>query len=130
MDIFTVAALGIVGAILSVTIKGLHPEIAITISLATAVVILIYISDNLRTVIAEFADIISKSGINTQYFQIALKACLVAYITQFASHICRDAGENAIATKVELAGKLSVVVMTVPVMSGFLDAINNLLNKI
>ena len=130
MDIFAVAALGITGALLAVTIKNTRPELAVAVSLATGVILLFYIFDALSGVVSEFSSIIERTGIDGNYFKIALKACVIAYVTQFAAELCRDAGENAVATKVELCGKVSVVVLCVPVISGFLDAMGGLLDKV
>ena len=84
MDIFTVMAFGIVGAILSITIKNIRPEIGILISLATGICLFLYISKGMDEIFSGFLDIVKNSGIDFKYYEIALKACIIAYITQFA----------------------------------------------
>lgn len=130
MDIFKIAVIGIVGALLALSLKSIRPEIAILISLATGIVILVDISTSLATVFKALGSIAEANGINAQYFKIAIKACIIAYITQFSSQLCKDAGESAIGVKIEFAGKISIVVMALPVVSGFLEAISDLLNRI
>ena len=130
MNIFSIAAIGIIGAILSVTIKQTRPELSLMTSLATGIVLLLYISDSLGGVINQFSRIIEKSGVNEEYFMIAIKACAIAYITEFASALCKDAGENAIAVKTEFAGKITILFLSLPIILSFLSSISELLDKI
>ncbi len=130
MDIFSIVAIGIIGAILSVTIKSTRPELALMISLTTGIVLLLYTSNTLGDVINQFGQIVSKSGVDEGYFKIALKSCAVAYITEFASALCKDAGENAIAVKTEFAGKITILFLSLPIILSFLTSISDLLDKI
>ncbi|MBQ3037909.1 MAG: stage III sporulation protein AD [Clostridia bacterium] len=130
MDIFAVCALGVVGMLLAVMIKKTRPEMAIAISLITGICVIFYITDGLTEIFSGFYEIVQRSGINEEYFRVAVKVCIIAYITQFASELCKDAGEGAIAVKVELAGKVSIVVMSMPVISGFLQAMGGLLTGV
>ncbi len=130
MDIFSVAAIGIIGAILSVTIKQTRPELSIMTSLATGVLLLLYTSNSLGNIINQFGEIVSKSGINEEYFKIAIKSCAIAYVTEFASALCKDAGENAIAVKTEFAGKITILILSLPIILSFLSSISALLDKI
>ena len=128
MNIFTIIAIGIIGSHLSITIKSYRPEYGLITGIVTGVIILSLATDNVFKVIEELREIISKTGIDTKYFKITLKVIGISYITQFASEICKDAGENAISSKIEAAGKICVMLLTVPVISGFLNMIINILD--
>ena len=130
MNIFSIASIGIIGAILSVTIKQTRPELSLMTSLATGIVLLLYISNSLSGVINQFGQIIEKSGVSEEYFTIAIKACAIAYITEFASALCKDAGENAIAVKTEFAGKITILFLSLPIILRLLSSISALLDKI
>ncbi len=130
MNIFALAALGIIGALLAIMLKNTRPELALLVSLATCILILLYAIKGLGNVFDQLTYIIEKSGINEKYFEIAVKACIIAYITQFASELCKDAGEGAIAVKLEMAGKISIVILAMPVISGFINIISELLDKV
>ncbi len=130
MDIFSIAAIGIIGAILCVIIKETRPELAIMVSLATGIILFTYTSSALGDVLNQFGEIVSKSGVDNNYFKLAIKACAIAYITEFASALCKDAGENAIAVKTEFAGKITIVFLSLPVILSFLSSISDLLDKI
>ena len=47
------------------------------------------------------------------YFQL-LKMLGVAYVAEFASNICRDAGQQSVAGMIELFAKISIVVLSIP----------------
>lgn len=130
MNIFGVISLGLIGAVLALTIKSTRPEMAILVTLATGIAIITVVAKDIIGVFKEINNIINQSGVNAKYFEIAIKASIIAYITQFASEMCKDAGEGAIAVKIEFAGKLSILVLSIPVISAFLNSISALLDRI
>ncbi len=130
MDIFMIAAFGICGALLCVTLKSIRPEFATLTSLCIGAVIIFYVSEELSGIMEELFEIVRKYNINGDYFSVALKACAIAYITQFAKELCADAGENAIGLKLELCGKISIILISMPVVSEFLETVGNLLDKV
>ena len=60
------------------------------------------------------------------YFSIVLKVIGIAYLTQFGSQLCADAGESAIAAKIELAGKVLMMTAAAPVLTGLLEMVMGL----
>lgn len=130
MNIFEIIAIGVIGALLSVTLKSYRPEYGLMTGIVTGILIILLTTKNFITVINEIGQIVNKTGINTEYFKITLKVIGISYITQFAAEVCKDAGENAIAAKVDAAGKICVMLLTVPVISGFLNMIINMLNAL
>ena len=130
MEIFKITAVALVGMILAITVKNIRPEIAVLVSLATGVYIFFYCVGGLQEVFSSLYKIIKKAGVDTRYIEISIKACVIAYITQFSAELCRDSRENAIALKLELAGKISILLISMPVISAFLDAVGNLLDSI
>lgn len=121
MDIFKITALGICGGITALFLKNYKSEYAVLISLVTAAIILLYVSDSIAFLSEEMRVLSEKSGLDMIYFKIVIKAVGVAYITQFAAELLRDAGEGAIASKIELAGKVCILTFTMPVITGFLE---------
>ena len=118
------------GALLSVTLKSYRPEYGLMTGIATGILIILLTTNNFINVINEIGKIVNKTGINTEYFKITLKVIGISYITQFAVEVCKDAGENAIAAKVDADGKICVMLLTIPVISGFLNMIINMLNAL
>lgn len=129
METFKIAAIGIVSALLAITLKKNHPELSASIGIACGVIIFSSIAGSFFSIIDEFRFIIEKSGLSPVYFKTILKISGIAYITKFASEICRDSGENAIASKIEFGGKISILALTIPIIGDFLNLITETLSS-
>ena len=127
MDIFRIALIGICGVIISSVVKGYKPEFAIYIIIATVMVIFIMIIYKLSYVFEFLGDIYNQISYGRNFFPIILKVLAVAYIADFTAQICKDAGESAIAGKVELVGKVMIFYLAMPVMVAVLELINRML---
>lgn len=127
MDIFKIIGVGLIGGILSMTVKQYKKEYALLVALATVTVILFF---TLETAISQISLITEKSGVDTRYFTAVMKVVGVAYITQFGAEILRDGGEGAIALKVELAGKVFILGLTLPIVTEFLEVCVNALSAV
>ena len=127
MDITVIIGIGIVGALLSVMVKSYRPELSLCISLATGILIFLYSLEGLSTVISEIQNMCENSGVNTDFFEVAIKVIAIAYVTEFASETAKDSGENAIAKKLEFAGKTVVLVIMMPIVRNLIDVIINTL---
>lgn len=121
MDIFKIVGIAFVGGLLSLFLRGYKKEFALVCSIVTALIILIAISDTVIAVLDVLFSITQKSGVDKVYFEIIIKVVGIAYITQYGGELLKDSGENAIAQKVYLAGKLSILYVTIPVVKGFLE---------
>ncbi|MBU2700932.1 stage III sporulation protein AD [Sporomusaceae bacterium BoRhaA] len=127
MDIIQVVGLGFVVTLLSLIIKSQKPELAVQLSLTLAVVIFLFVLTKISLVITLFQDLADKANVSPLYFNTILKVIGIAYVTEFGAQICRDAGEGAVAGKIEFAGKVLIVVMAVPVLALVLDTIVKLI---
>lgn len=127
MDIFKIVAVGITGALLAVMLGSYKKELAMAVSIVTGLVIVSMVLSQMSAVFSEFAALIAETGINPEYFVIVLKVTGIAYAAQFAGELCRDAGEGAVAVKIETAAKVAVMVLTVPILRDFLKNIVSIL---
>lgn len=123
MDMMQIAVIGIVATILIAVIKVYRPEIAIQISIVTGIIIFLLILNKISSVIQLLSEYSEKAGIDISYIKILFKIIGIAYITEFGAEICKDAGENSIASKVELAGKVTIIILAVPIITALLDLI-------
>ena len=130
MDIFKIIAVGVVGGILSITVKQYRKEYGLLVGLASVLVILFFTLGTLETAIGQISMIKEKSGVDTRYFSAVIKVVGVAYITQFGAEILRDGGEGAIALKVEMAGKVFILGLTIPIITEFLEVCINALSAV
>ncbi len=130
MDIFKIIGIGLIGGILSVTVGQYKKEYAVLIGLCTAGAILLFSTDTLRNAISGITELGERSGVGIKYCTAVMKVVGVAYITQFASELLRDSGEGAIASKVELAGKIFILGLTMPILTDFLEVCVDALSSV
>ena len=114
MDIVALAMVAVIAAVLSVMLKKYNPEYSIIISLVAGAVLLLLILSRISPAIEQIKDLLSATRMSSEYGQVLLKGLGVCFLTQFAADSCRDAGESALASKVELAGKVMIVLLSLP----------------
>jgi len=127
MDIFRIAAIGICGVLISAIVKGYKPEFATYVVIATVLIIFGIVIYKLTSVFEFLGEIYNQISYGKNFFPIILKVLAVAYIADFTAQICRDSGETAIAGKVELAGKVMIFYLALPVLMAVMDLINKML---
>lgn len=127
MEIFQIIGLALVATIITIVLKVQRPEIAVQLSLATGILILMLILGKVAAVIELLKSYASKVNIDMEYLSTLLKIVGIAYIVEFGAEVCKDAGEGAIASKVELAGKVIIMVLAVPIITSLLDLIINIM---
>lgn len=129
-DILKIIGIGLIGGILAITVRQYRREFGVLTALATAIVVFIYAADMLGNIIIGLESLINETGVDIKYFTSVVKVVGIAYITQFGAEILRDSGENAIALKLELAGKIFIMGLTLPIISDFLRACIEAVNLI
>ncbi len=121
MDIVKIAAIGLVGGVLAMAIRRTNPEIALQISIASGVLILLMTVEHITEAVEFLRELKVSMGPGYDAVGVVLKVIGIAYISEFSAAALKDAGEGAIAGKVELAGKLIITVMTLPLIRQFTD---------
>lgn len=127
MNMIQIVGLGFVVTLLTLIIKRERPELAVQLSLALVVMVFLIILGKISVVLDLFRDLAEKANISQMYLNTILKIIGIAYITEFGAQVCRDAGEGAIAGKIEFAGKVFVMVMAIPIIALVLDTIVKLI---
>lgn len=67
--------------------------------------------------------IAASAGVNMKYVETILKIIGIAYIAEFGAQLTKDAGQGAIASKIELGGKILILVMAVPILTVIIETI-------
>ncbi|MDQ2085302.1 stage III sporulation protein AD [Herbivorax sp. ANBcel31] len=127
MEIFQIVVLAVISTLIIIVLKIQRPEIALQISLITGVIIFFAVLGKISAVVELFRQYVDKANIDMVYFSTLLKIIGIAYVAEFGAEICRDAGEGAIASKVELAGKVIIMVLAVPIVTSLLDLVINMM---
>lgn len=127
MEIIQIVGLGFVVTLLTLIIRSQRPEIAVQLSLALAAIIFFMVLAKIDVVLNLFRELADKASVSQMYLNTILKIIGIAYITEFGAQVCRDAGEGAVAAKIEFAGKILVMVMAVPIIALVLETIVKLI---
>ena len=124
MEIFNIVGFSLVAVILIIILKSLKKdEFALIVTIIASLVIFALVLLKLEDITSLLTDLVNKSGINKEYLTILLKVTGISYIIELASNICKDAGSLALASKVEMMGKVSVVVLTIPILTSVISVV-------
>lgn len=123
MIILKVVSFALVALFIILLFKNSRSDIAVLISIIAGATMLIFILGELQQIINFLREISYKAGIDTVYVGIIMKILAIAYIASFASEVCKDAGASTIGSKVEFAGKIMILTMSIPILMAVLDSI-------
>ncbi|MCY9668211.1 stage III sporulation protein AD [Paenibacillus alginolyticus] len=127
MEIIQIVGLGLIVTILTLIIKEQKPMFAFLLAAFTGIMIFLFLIGKISSVIQVLEDIAQKSSINMVFLKTILKIIGVAYIAEFGAQIVRDAGQESIASKIELSGKVLIMVMAIPIISVIIETVVKLL---
>lgn len=127
MEIVQIIGVAFIATFIVVLLKQYRPEYATFVSIIAGVLILSIVVFKLSGVIELLNNLATKLGVNTKFFIIILKITGIAYLTEFASSICKDSGETAIASKVEIAAKILIIAMSIPILGALIETIVNIM---
>lgn len=122
-----VALLGVVTIFCAMLFKNGKSEYALCISICGSILIFSYGIGKLSGVVRLVEQIKTYMGEGAVYFPLLLKMVGITYLAEFASGLCKDAGYSAVGGQVELAGKLSILAISMPVLSALLETIEGFL---
>lgn len=128
MSIMQVVALAVVAVVLIVVIRQERPELALQISMVVGLIILIFAVWKLSGLISVLEDLARRAELNMVFLGALLKIIGIAYVAEFGVQICKDAGENALAFKVELAGKVMILILAAPIIATVIETVTRLLS--
>lgn len=127
MEIIKIIGIGLVALILIIILKQYKPEFAIYVSLLAGALILALIFSKISGIIEIINNLTNKISIHKEFVTLLIKITGIAILTEFAVSICKDSGETAIASKVDMGGKVIMVSMTIPIMAGLLETLLKIL---
>lgn len=127
MNIIQIISIALISTFIIILFKQYKPEFAILISLLACVLVLLFSFEKINLVIIMIENLIDTIGVNKEFFEILLKVTGIAYIVEFASNLCSDAGEKAIASKIEFAGKIIIVTMAIPIIETLVETITEVI---
>lgn len=127
MEIIQVVGLGMTATFLAVILKEQNPVFAFLLATFTGILIFFFLIGKIAEVIRVLEQLAVEGGINLIYLKTILQIIGIAYIAEFAAQISRDAGQGAIASKIELAGKVLIMVLAIPIITVIIETIVNVI---
>jgi stage III sporulation protein AD len=127
VSVLTLVGFGLVAVVCAVVLRPLRPELAVLLSLAAGALIFIWILPRIAAVLGLLEQLARQGGVAPVYLTAVLRIIGVAYVAEFGAQVARDAGEGAIAAKVELGGKVLILVLALPIVLGILALVTRLL---
>ncbi|AVD56404.1 stage III sporulation protein AD [Heyndrickxia coagulans] len=124
-----IAGVAFITTFLALILKEQKPNFAFLLTLFAGCFIFLFLVDKIYEIIRLLQKIAQKGNVDTMYIETILKIIGVAYIADFASNITKDAGQGALAAKVELAGKIIILTMAIPILTVLIETIVNLVPR-
>lgn len=125
MDILRIAILGIAGVLIAIPLRKEKGEYSIFISMAVCICIFVYIITKVETILAFTQRLENMITVDSRYIALVIKMVGITYVAEFAMNICKDAGYGAIGNQIEIFAKMSILVVSLPVLTAFLETIGS-----
>lgn len=127
MSVIQIGVIGIIGALLAIQLKQYKVEYAIYLCIAISLLIFFNITGHLEVILDTLKEISQLIDMDAAYIGTLLKMLGITYIAEFTSGICKDAGYQTLATQIEMFSKLTILVLSMPIMLALLKTIQEFL---
>ncbi|MBT2754776.1 stage III sporulation protein AD [Mesobacillus foraminis] len=122
-----IIGLALVATFLALLLKEQKPNFAFLLIVFTGCSIFLFLVDQIYLIINMVEKLAANAKVNLIYVETILKIIGIAYIAEFAAQITKDAGQGAIASKIELGGKILILAMAIPILTVMIETILRLI---
>ena len=130
MDLIKIIGVALVTAFAALFLRGSKPELSFAVTIAGAVIILLFVLDLLADSFRLFEDIADRTGIDQSLVKIIIKIVAIGYLVEISAGVVEDFGSKSIADKLVFAGKVIIFAVSVPILQSMLTLIGNFLELI
>lgn len=127
MELLKVVLLGIIISIMAVFLKSIKSEYSVLCVIVGSIILIVYIINALTDVFAFFGTVVDKTGVDKDLFGVLLKIIGVGYLVEFSAGICADTGNSSIASKVQIAGKILIFLLSLPIIKNLFEMVLGLI---
>ena len=124
MEIIRIGMLGVAGVMLALQFKSGRPEYALYLGAGICLIIFTFSISGLKALLERIRELQGALNGSTDYLGFLFRAVGITYVCEFCASICKDAGYGAVAGQIEIFGKLSVLLMGIPVLAAVIENIN------
>lgn len=123
MNLIGLVGIILIAAIAATVLKQYKPDFAVVLILAGSIVILLLLLSALSPVLEQIQELANRAGIDLAWVKLLLKALGICFLTQFAADSCRDAGQTSLASKAEMAGRIAILVLSLPMLQKIIEIV-------
>ncbi|RDW21957.1 stage III sporulation protein AD [Oceanobacillus chungangensis] len=123
MDILQIVILGIIASILYIILKQINASFAFILILITGIIIFMSIINQIGVIFQLIHTLGQKANVQGMYLETILKIIGIAYIAELGASLTKEAGLGAVAKNIELAGKIFILLLAVPIITAVIEAI-------
>ncbi len=129
-QIFQLVGIALITAVAAILVKSTKPELALAVTIAGSVILLLFVLEVFRGSIGIFTEIAEMTGLDATIVKTLLKMVGIGYLVEFSAGILNDFGQNSLADKLVFCGKILVLILAVPILESILELISDLLGLI
>ena len=129
MTIVRIVGIAVLSVAALMLVRAYKPELALPVSIAAGLTLLFLVLDGVTGIRSFIDGVVQRYGLDSEYIKVMFKVIGIAYLAQFASQLCRDSGEGAVAAKVELAGRILIITVSLPAVAAVLELISSLMES-
>lgn len=122
-DILTVCIIAVITSVLTLLLKKERPEISVIIAITAGILIIFVILPAAQSIAKLFIHMSEIAGISSEYISVIIKSCVIAMVSGACASTCRDSGNSSLALKLEIAGRITIIVLAMPVINTLLNVI-------
>ncbi|MDX8046020.1 stage III sporulation protein AD [Gracilibacillus sp. S3-1-1] len=126
MELFEVISIGVIASVLFLLIKDKQPTIAFLVVLFTVIYFFLFIMQYVQEILRLIAYLGERANINSVYIKTILQIIGISYITEIGANIVRDAGLKSVAVKIEMVGKVFILILAIPIFQSLIETIINI----
>lgn len=126
MSAIQIAGFAVCAAAMALVMRKLRPESATVLVIAAGALAALMVIPQLGEIVSGMVALAEAGGVQDGYMSQLLKVAGISLLMDFAAQTCRDAGEDGLAMKVELVGRVMLIALALPVMQALLSQIMSL----
>ena len=129
-QIFQLVGVAFVTAVAAILVRSTKPELAVVVTIAGGIILLLFALEIFRGSISIFSEIADATGLNASIVKTLLKMVGIGYIIEFSAGVLHDFGQDSLADKLIFCGKIIILVLAVPTLESVLGLVSDLLGLI
>lgn len=127
MDIFKILAFTLVALVVILIVEKHNKEIGMLLVLVASICVFLSVFMSVKEIIIVLKKLADGAGINHAYLELLLKVTGIAYLVEIVKNVCMDAGNSTLASKTELAGKVSIAILAIPLITNVVSLIGSVI---